>query len=94
MCKLSKNLLALTVLLAAFAIMLAACNKQESVKTEAKSSLAAPADTNAPACKAAVKKECRAEKKVYPKKAEKKGCPFMKAKESGAADANAPVPPK
>ncbi len=88
--KLSKSLLVLSVLLMAFAIMLAACNKQESVKTEAKSSLAAPAQANTPAGKAAVKKECpvKAEKKVCHKKAEKKTCPMM-AEKKGAADANA-----
>jgi YHS domain-containing protein len=81
MFKSSKTLLALSVLLAVLAIMLVGCNKQAAsssqAKTEAKSSLAAPADTNTPACKTAVKKECKAEKKVCPKKAAKKHCPMM-----------------
>jgi YHS domain-containing protein len=91
MFKLSKTLLALSVLLAVLAIMLVGCYNQaqpsSQAKTETKSSLAAPAKTtapaevNAPACKTAVKKEA------------KKGCPAMAAKKSAVADANAAAKP-
>ncbi|MGB8226540.1 MAG: YHS domain-containing protein [Sedimentisphaerales bacterium] len=84
MFKLSKTLLALSVLLAVLAIMFAGCYEKaqpsSQAKTETKSSLAAPAKTNAPACKAAVKKEC---------KMAKKPCPAKAAKKCGVADANA-----
>ncbi|MCX5633434.1 MAG: YHS domain-containing protein [Phycisphaerae bacterium] len=86
MFKSSKTLLALSALLAVLAIMLVGCYEKaqpsSQAKTETKSSLAAPAKTtapaevNAPVCKTAVKKECKTEKKVCPKKAAKKACPL------------------
>ena len=87
---LKKSLWMLVALLAVSIFILVGCEQQtksSSVKTESKSALAAPADANAPACKAAVKKECKAAKKEC--KAEKKTCPMMAKKNCAVQDANA-----